>query len=291
MFLEKLKLQLFAANEIDDPDNGEQDDEVVDDFVDDDNIDEEVDEETDDDAVDDEGEEDNQDGEEELDEESEEDKPFMVFKSKDEHQKYMDNVIGKRLGETRKKQEEQESVISVLQQYFEVNDFDSLKKKSEELLDDIAYKKGISKDDLLRQQKDQKELRDLRAMQEQQRQQAFFNAFSSDCENLSKSNPELYGDIKVDELIKDDDFLRMLGQGIPFKKAYDALHVDELIKKQTTKAKKNVIDNVKAKGSRIKEGAATKTKAASIKLDPSKMTDEQLADLEERAARGEKITF
>lgn len=292
MIFEKLKLQLFAANdeEIDDPVDGEQDDEGINEFDDTDEADDEPDEvdEFDDD------EEDTEDGEEESEEEEEAeetDEPFMVFKSKDEHQAYMDNVIGKRLGEQRKKNEEYDNLLHTFEQYFEVEGIEGLKKKSEELLEDIAYQKGITKEKLLQQQREQQELRNFRAMQEQQRQQAFFNAFSADCDKLSKSNPELYGDIKPEKLMQNKNFLQMLGSGVPFKQAYDALHVDELIKKQTSKAKKNVIDNVKAKGTRISENATKRTKAASIKIDPSKMTDEQLAELEERAARGERITF
>lgn len=295
MIFEKLKLQLFAANdeEIDDPVDGEQDDEGIDEFNDADEADDELDEvdEFDDDE---EGEEDTEDGEEESEEEEEteeDDKPFMVFKSKDEHQAYMDNVIGKRLGEQRKKNEEYDNLLHTFEQYFEVEGIEGLKKKAEELLEDIAYQRGTTKEKLLQQQKEQQELRNFRAMQEQQRQQAFINAFTADCDKLSKSNPELYGDIKPEELMQNKDFLQMLASGISFKRAYDALHVDELVKKQTAKAKKNVIDNVKAKGTRISENATKRTKAASIKLDPSKMTDEQLAELEERAARGERITF
>lgn len=295
MIFEKLKLQLFAANdeEIDDPVDGEQDDEGIDEFNDADEADDELDEvdEFDDDE---EGEEDTEDGEEESEEEEEteeDDKPFMVFKSKDEHQAYMDNVIGKRLGEQRKKNEEYDNLLHTFEQYFEVEGIEGLKKKAEELLEDIAYQKGTTKEKLLQQQREQQELRNFRAMQEQQRQQAFINAFTADCDKLSKSNPELYGDIKPEELMQNKDFLQMLASGISFKRAYDALHVDELVKKQTAKAKKNVIDNVKAKGTRISENATKRTKAASIKLDPSKMTDEQLAELEERAARGERITF
>lgn len=287
MIFEKLKLQLFAAEdeEIDNPVDGEQDDEIVD--VDDDAEDDEFDE-----FDDDESEEDTEGGEEESEEEAEEDdKPFMVFKTKDEHQAYMDNIIGKRLGEQRKKNEEYDNLLHTFEQYFEVEGIEGLKKKAEELLEDIAYQRGTTKEKLLQQQREQQELRNFRAMQEQQRQQAFINAFTADCEKLSKSNPELYGDIKPDELMQNKRFLQMLGYGIPFKQAYDALHVDELVKKQTAKAKKNVIDNVKAKGTRISENATKRTKAASIKLDPSKMTDEQIAELEERAARGERITF
>lgn len=289
MIFEKLKLQLFAAEdeEIDNPVDGEQDDEIVD--VDDDAENDEFDEF--DEFDDDESEEDTEGGEEESEEEEEDDKPFMVFKTKDEHQAYMDNIIGKRLGEQRKKNEEYDNLLHTFEQYFEVEGIEGLKKKAEELLEDIAYQRGTTKEKLLQQQREQQELRNFRAMQEQQRQQAFINAFTADCEKLSKSNPELYGDIKPDELMQNKRFLQMLGYGIPFKQAYDALHVDELVKKQTAKAKKNVIDNVKAKGTRISENATKRTKAASIKLDPSKMTDEQIAELEERAARGERITF
>lgn len=289
MIFEKLKLQLFAAEdeEIDNPVDGEQDDEIVD--VNDDAENDEFDEF--DEFDDDESEEDTEGGEEESEEEEEDDKPFMVFKTKDEHQAYMDNIIGKRLGEQRKKNEEYDNLLHTFEQYFEVEGIEGLKKKAEELLEDIAYQRGTTKEKLLQQQREQQELRNFRAMQEQQRQQAFINAFTADCEKLSKSNPELYGDIKPDELMQNKRFLQMLGYGIPFKQAYDALHIDELVKKQTAKAKKNVIDNVKAKGTRISENATKRTKAASIKLDPSKMTDEQIAELEERAARGERITF
>jgi hypothetical protein len=292
MIFEKLKLQLFAAEdeEIDNPVDGEQDDEIVD--VDDDAENDENDEFDEfDEFDDDESEEDTEGGEEESEEEEEDDKPFMVFKTKDEHQAYMDNIIGKRLGEQRKKNEEYDNLLHTFEQYFEVEGIEGLKKKAEELLEDIAYQRGTTKEKLLQQQREQQELRNFRAMQEQQRQQAFINAFTADCEKLSKSNPELYGDIKPDELMQNKRFLQMLGYGIPFKQAYDALHIDELVKKQTAKAKKNVIDNVKAKGTRISENATKRTKAASIKLDPSKMTDEQIAELEERAARGERITF
>ncbi len=292
MIFEKLKLQLFAAEdeEIDNPVDGEQDDEIVD--VDDDAENDENDEFDEfDEFDDDESEEDTEGGEEESEEEEEDDKPFMVFKTKDEHQAYMDNIIGKRLGEQRKKNEEYDNLLHTFEQYFEVEGIEGLKKKAEELLEDVAYQRGTTKEKLLQQQREQQELRNFRAMQEQQRQQAFINAFTADCEKLSKSNPELYGDIKPDELMQNKRFLQMLGYGIPFKQAYDALHVDELVKKQTAKAKKNVIDNVKAKGTRISENATKRTKAASIKLDPSKMTDEQIAELEERAARGERITF
>lgn len=290
MIFEKLKLQLFAAEdeEIDNPVDGEQDDEIVD--VDDDAENDEFDEF--DEFDDDESEEDTEGGEEESEEEAEEDdKPFMVFKTKDEHQAYMDNIIGKRLGEQRKKNEEYDNLLHTFEQYFEVEGIEGLKKKAEELLEDIAYQRGMTKEKLLQQQREQQELRNFRAMQEQQRQQAFLNAFTADCEKLSKSNPELYGDIKPDELMQNKRFLQMLGYGIPFKQAYDALHIDELVKKQTAKAKKSTLDNVKAKGTRISENATKRTKAASIKIDPSKMTDEQIAELEERAARGERITF
>lgn len=294
MFLKKLRLQLFAADENDNPDDGGQDDETIEN--EDDETDSVDDDEEASDDEDDESESEDEENQEETEdsEDNESDKPFMVFKSKDEHQKYMDNVIGKRLGEQRKekeKLEKYESMMNVLQEHFEVSDIDQLEKKIDGLLDDIAYKRGTTKEQLKKQQQAQLEIKKFEAMQQEQMQQAFFNAFNVDCEKLSKSNPDLYGDINPDELIENKQFLAMLGSGVPFKQAYDALNVEKLLKKQTQKAKKTVIEDVKAKGNRIAENATKKSKAAVTKIDVSKMTDDQLADIERRAAAGERITF
>ena len=154
MFIERLKLQLFAAEKEDEeePEIDEQETEEVEESKDDpEQSEEETDEETEEEKEETEAKaDDNADGEE-AEKETEE-KPFMVFKNKAEHQQYMDTVIGKRLGEARKKQQEYDGVISTLQQYFDVNDFEGLKAKSEELLDDVAYKKGITKEQLKQQQ-------------------------------------------------------------------------------------------------------------------------------------------
>lgn len=293
MFLEKLKLQLFAANnEDEEPEDSEQDEET-----DDVEESEDLGEEETTDEEDAEG-----DGEETVTEEEhtedehvdDEEKPFMVFKSKQEHQEYMDNVIGKRLGkarETEKTKEEYENIIETFKQYYDVENIDGLKEKADELLDDIAYKQGTTKEKLLKQQENAKKLQRLEALEQEQIHQTFVQAVKADCEKLIKTNPDLYDDVKADDLIDNKEFIALLRSGVPFKKAYDALNLDKIIEKQTAKAKKNVIDDVKAKGKRITENATKKSKAGAIKIDVSKMTDAQLEDLEERARNGERITF
>ncbi len=302
MFLEKLKLQLFAANN-DNPDDGEQDidnDDVIEDKDDETTDDDEEIADDNDEPEGDEGESEGEEGQEETEDseddkhDDEPDKPFMVFKSKEDHQKYMDNVIGKRLGDTRKekeKLEKYESMMNVLQEHFEVSDVDGLEKKIDELLDDIAYKRGTTKEQLKKQQKAELKIKQFEAMRQEQQQQAFFNAFNADCDKLAKLDTEIYGDIDRDKLMENRQFLAMLSSGVPFKQAYDALHFDTIIAKQTQKVKKTVLDDVKAKGNRIKENATKKSKAAAVKIDISKMTDDELAELERRAENGEKIKF
>lgn len=294
--LEKLKLQLFAASEDEeeaDLDNGGQDDEDdEDDAID--NEDAESTEEEDPDVDDTDDTEEVDEESDDAEEEDQEEKPFMVFKSKDEHQKYMDTVIGKRLGEQRelsKKIEQQENLLGIFQQYYGVTDIAGLEKKADELLDDIAYKKGTTKDELIKQQQMQAELKQYKTMQEVLKKQAFENALKADCSKLAKANPDLYSDIDSDELMQNRSFIGMLANGVPFKQAYDALNVDKLLEKQTSKAKKKVIDDVKAKGTRITENATKKSKAASMKIDVSKLSDKQLEELTERARNGERIVF
>lgn len=294
MFLEKLKLQLFAANnEDEEPEDSEQDEEETDDVDESEDLGEE--EATEEEDA--EGDEEETDTEkEQTDDEhvEDEEKPFMVFKSKREHQEYMDNVIGKRLGkarETEKTKEEYENIIETFKQYYDVENIDGLKKKADELLDDIAYKQGTTKEKLLKQQENAKKLQRLEALEQEQIHQTFVQAVKADCEKLIKTNPDLYDDVKADDLIDNKEFIALLRSGVPFKKAYDALNLDKIIEKQTAKAKKNVIDDVKAKGKRITENATKKSKAGAIKIDVNKMTDAQLEDLEERARNGERITF
>ncbi len=302
MFLEKLKLQLFAANN-DNPDDGEQDidnDDVIEDEDDESVGGDEENTDDNDEPEGDEGESEDEEGQEEAEDsednehDDEPDKPFMVFKSKEEHQRYMDNVIGKRIGDQRQlkeKLDEYESMFDVLKEHFDVPDLEGLKKKADELLDDIAYKRGTTKEQLKKQQEAELKIKQFEAMQQEQQRQAFFNAFNADCDKLAALDKEIYGDIDRDKLMENRQFLSMLSSGVPFKQAYDALHFDTIIAKQTQKAKKTVLDDVKAKGTRIKENATKKSKAASVKIDISKMSDDELAELERRAENGEKIKF
>lgn len=81
---------------------------------------------------------------------------------------------------------------------------------------------------------------------------------------------------------------------ISVRTAYEAVHSDEinagLLRHATQVAAQQVAANVAANGARPNENGAG-SQAATVKLDPKKMTKAQRKDYIMRAARGEKITF
>lgn len=77
--------------------------------------------------------------------------------------------------------------------------------------------------------------------------------------------------------------------------AYEHVHKDEirtgLLQKATEEAARQVAANVAANGARPNENGMGAQGAASVKMDPAKMTKAQRRELNRRAAMGEKISF
>lgn len=85
------------------------------------------------------------------------------------------------------------------------------------------------------------------------------------------------------------------GSGIPVKNAYFALHADEIQRQGMQyagqQAAQAVAASVRSGAMRPQENVQGMQVAHGMKIDPSQMSDEQLADLSRRARNGERITF
>lgn len=160
--------------------------------------------------------------------------------------------------------------------------------------------------------KDVKELMDLRRIQRQNsnlqrqvnqfeqnerdrvaRQQAADQArkWQTDAENLK----QMYPSFDLDTELQDESFKRMLQNGIPMKAAYTALHADEIMQGAmqfaAQRTEQRVTDSIIAGAGRPSENGTGAQGAASPKVDPKKLSDAEIKMYNERARRGEKITF
>ena len=104
------------------------------------------------------------------------------------------------------------------------------------------------------------------------------------------------GDYQFDPLteLKNPDMQRLLQAGIPFRTAYESVHMDDIkaniAKAAATSTEKRVIDTVRAKGVRPKENGASGGAGVSFNpADPDTWTDDQFKEVWRRVKAGEEI--
>lgn len=104
-----------------------------------------------------------------------------------------------------------------------------------------------------------------------------------------------YGDFDLLTELQNPDFKSYLKAGIPMQKAYEAIHMDELLSRAmhtaASAARNDVTADIMARGRRPGENGLNSQSAADVKVDISSLSIEQIREYNARAARGEKITF
>lgn len=130
--------------------------------------------------------------------------------------------------------------------------------------------------------------------QEQQRQQQVNEQVNKWTQQAEQAK-QVYPGLDLETEIKNPDFSRLLGSGVDVRTAYEVIHKDEIMQGAmqyaAQRAAKNVTDNVIAGAARPVENGTAAQGAVSAKVDPSKLTDKQIREYRERAAKGERITF
>jgi len=100
-------------------------------------------------------------------------------------------------------------------------------------------------------------------------------------------------DLRVEA--ENPEFVQMLRAGLPVEHAYKVVHMDEILNGQAVnvaaQAQKQVVDNIRSRGSRPAENGTVSRSGFTYKNDVSKLTKEDRAEIARRAARGETITF
>ena len=103
----------------------------------------------------------------------------------------------------------------------------------------------------------------------------------------------LYPGFDLEKESKNPQFLSMLRAGVPVQTAYEVIHMDDIKAgvAQTTarRTEKQVVDGIRAKGSRPPENGTSSQSAFTVKDDPSKWTKQDRAEIARRVARGETI--
>lgn len=205
------------------------------------------------------------------------------------------NIINKRFRETKTVESQLASInpiIELLTEKYGTADIAQLVAKvKEDSIGDLADAAGMTVEQyetVMNIRQENKALKEKQAnFEAEQKINSQVKAWNEQAEALKAKYPNL----NLADEAKNDQFMSLLKSGVTVDAAYKVCHMDEIIAGTAKTVESNIIQDIKAKGSRPTESAARGTGGVIIKSDPSQLTREDRAEIAKKVMRGEKITF
>ena len=113
--------------------------------------------------------------------------------------------------------------------------------------------------------------------------------------DAARSVREVYPDFDINDMADRPEFISMLRAGVPMKHAYEVLNIDGIknlaAKNAAEAAEKNIVEGIRAKGTRPRENGTSSQSGITTGLDISKLSERDIKNMLARARNGETITF
>ena len=130
------------------------------------------------------------------------------------------------------------------------------------------------------------------AFQEQQKRNAMYSQWESEAAELQQAFPAFDLGLEIEH---NDAFARLIANGTPVADAFVSTHLSEILSGSNAQAAQtatqNVVNTIQQRAARPAEGAMQSQTAIQRKSDPSKLTNEDLDEINRRVARGETVSF
>ena len=209
-------------------------------------------------------------------------------------QRDVDYLIGKKTSEVTRKHSALLDDLSALLGVERDKVTDAIRRQR---LENEAEKKGVEDKELYVRtvELEEQNRRIMSERQSEQNQRNFMELVKRQVEKAEKSVPGFDMSAAVDNQ-QFVDLLQVLTGNPQIREhavemAYRAIFADDIASAAAKAERERVVSSVKAGHTRISEGAANSGAGAASKMDVSKMTDAQIAELAARAAAGEKIVL
>ena len=158
-----------------------------------------------------------------------------------------------------------------------------------------AAEKGLTVQQLKDFKRMERENAKLKAAAEERQRVEGMNRVHAQWARESEALKAIYPGFDFDTETQNADFSKMLSVGVGVKAAYEAVHMDEIMsgamQYTAQRAQQQTVNNIRARGMRPDEGAMGSRAAGEARLDVSKLSKKERADLARRAMAGEKITL
>lgn len=224
-------------------------------------------------------------------------------KYKEQYGKRTQDTIEKRLKsneETVEKYNALAPTLEMLAKRYGVasDDIDALNKAIEE--DDAYYEqeaseKGMSVESLKEIRKMERENAQLRKQMQEQSVKENADRLYADWLGQSEKLKTVYPAFNLESEIQNPKFLDLLKSNIDVRTAYEVLHKDEIIpaamKFTAQNVEQKLTNKIRANGARPTENGTSSQSSVAVKSDVSQLTKADLAEINRRVLRGEKIRF
>lgn len=224
-------------------------------------------------------------------------------KYKEDFDKKVQSILNRRLrghNELKESVDKTQPILDVLATRYKLDSTDlegilNSLNRDDMLLEDIANEMGLSVDGYRHVLKQESENKRLRTALEQTEREREFNAKWENWMSQVGEVEALYSDFDFENELQNQQFLKLIDNGISLKSAYEACHSDEILQGAIAytakRVRKQTADDIATRGTRAIENGISNGAGISTKVDISKMTKEERAKLALRAARGETISF
>lgn len=156
-------------------------------------------------------------------------------------------------------------------------------------LEEEAFSKGISVEQLTQMKQLERENRSFKAQQEQALEREMFEEKFRSWDQEAEAIKGKYPALDLVAEFENPAFVRLLDSGVGVQAAYQAIHFDELLggalEYTAKQAEKKVMDGVRANGQRPTENGTLGSRGVSTKVDVSKLTREQRREIAEQVMR------
>lgn len=221
---------------------------------------------------------------------------------REDYQKAVKEHVDRRFKHQAEMEEELErnkKLVSFLSEKYHSDDPQELIEammNDDALFEKEAAERGLSTEQYREVIKLQTERNDANARLEEYERQQAANATISEWVRQAEIVKQVFGDFDLESELANEQFETLLKNGVDVMTAYKVCHVDDVIQNamrttaQTVSEK--ITDSVRTKGLRPLENGIGKTsQPVDVKVDPSKLSINEMREIERRAARGERVTF
>lgn len=194
----------------------------------------------------------------------------------------------------------QKPVIDMLMQRYNVTDGDMAKLQTALEQDDAYWEEAADKAGLTIQQyksmqKLERENAELRQIQQRQASEQQAQQQMAQWASDEKAIKEIYPSFNLRNELGDKQFRDLLKAGIPMQRAYETIHMDEIMastaKVAAQSAGQQMVAKLQNRAARPNENGTSSSSAVTIRSDVHSLSKAERAEAVRRAQRGDIIKF